>query len=329
MTDGVINLLKPAGMTSHDAVSFLRRLTKVKRIGHTGTLDPMAAGVLPLGIGSAARITEYLDLDEKIYRCELLLGVDTDTQDIWGTVLQDHREKVKQLKEQTVFDVFGSLGGNRMQLPPKYSALKVNGKRLYQYAREGAEVEIKPRPVSISNISIVDMDLKDGRVMFDVSCSKGTYIRSICREAGEALGCGAAMSFLLRMKSGSADLANAVTIEELNGMSQTEGDISAALAPAETYLSDLGRFELRRGRGKWFSNGGWLTDSDGVVKRKPFQERRYGADGGQALAEKAEHLKVGGDLFETYLVFEDGIFLGTAVFCEKENRYRCGKVFSR
>lgn len=328
MTEGMINLLKPAGMTSHDAVAKVRRLTGVKRVGHTGTLDPMAAGVLPIGIGSAARIAEYLDLDEKIYRCELLLGVETDTQDIWGTVTADRRHQAGELTEQAVIEAFSHLSGNRMQLPPKYSALKVNGKRLYQYAREGVEVEIKPRPVSISNVGLVDMDMEHGRVMFDVTCSKGTYIRSICSEVGEALGCGACMSFLLRMQSGFARLSEAVTLEELQEPGALSGS-APAIVPVEQCLPDLGRFDLRSGRGKWFSNGGWLTDKDGRISREPFQAARTQTGAWQMLKEKIRHLQTGEELLRTYLVFEDGVFLGTAVFDEQEQRYCCGKVFRR
>lgn len=157
--NGIINLLKPAGMTSHDGVRLLRRLTGIKRIGHTGTLDPMAVGVLPICIGSAARITEYLDLDYKKYRCEMQLGLETDTQDIWGAILRDNRgnfifdgEKIKE--------VLSSFQGMISQYPPGYSAVRVNGKRLYEYARKGEEVEIKPRQVNIKNITVIHMDHK-------------------------------------------------------------------------------------------------------------------------------------------------------------------------
>lgn len=324
LTEGMINLLKPAGMTSHNAVSMLRRLTGVKRIGHTGTLDPMAVGVLPLGIGSAARITEYLDLDEKTYRCELLLGLSTDTQDIWGTVTEDKRSQLGAFSVSDVEEALEPLRGNIMQLPPQYSALKVDGRRLYEYARQGQTVEISRRPVTVSELVLVDADLKRGRICFDATCSKGTYIRSICHDIGQTLGCGAAMSFLLRKRSGYAELGRAVTIEELQEHSE---NIEPYIEKADRYLPELGRLNLRSGRGKWFANGGYLIDWDAAVERTPFAARREKDE--TAFRARLEHSGINERLLNTYLVYEDGRFFGTAVYDEEQKRYSCGKVFYR
>lgn len=325
LKEGIVNFLKPAGMTSHDAVYLMRRVFGVKRVGHTGTLDPMAAGVLPLGIGSATRVTEYLDLDEKTYRCQVLLGLSTDTLDVWGTVLQDRREVSKTLREEAVAEALLEFEGNIMQLPPKYSALKVDGKRLYEYARSGQEVEISRRPVSISRISPVDMDLSQGRVTFDVTCSKGTYIRSICQELGEKLGCcGGAMSFLLRKQSGVALLEKTVTVEELKENSQHP---EALIGGVDEYIPSLGKLCLRKGRGVWFTNGGYLVDYDIVDSEEPYRRERQQDEAG--FLARFEHLSIRKDLLETYRVYEDGRFLGTAILDRKNNKYICDKVFYR
>ena len=157
--EGIINLLKPAGMTSHDAVYFLRRLTGEKRIGHTGTLDPMAVGVLPLCIGNATRIIEYLDADRKSYRCEMLLGIETDTQDIWGEVLCDRRKSAGNLTAEKLKEVLETFQGDIFQIPPRYSSVRINGRHLYEYARKGEEVEIKPRPVQIYNLNLISFHI--------------------------------------------------------------------------------------------------------------------------------------------------------------------------
>lgn len=269
--DGIINLLKPAGMTSHDAVQMLRRLTGVKRIGHTGTLDPMAVGVLPLCIGSAARITEYLDLDYKKYRCEMQLGIETDTQDIWGTVIQDNRGTITFDREKIV-DVLSSFLGLISQYPPSYSAVRVNGKRLYEYARKGEAVDIKPRQVDIKSITVIKMDQEKNRVTFDVECSKGTYIRTICHDTGKILGCGAVMSCLIRTASGAFTLENTATIEEL-----TEGNPEQYLLDADFPLVHFGKAIVNEERGKWFTNGGHLRMTDiTIIKEPEYKDSAYG-----------------------------------------------------
>jgi tRNA pseudouridine55 synthase len=211
--NGIINVLKPAGMTSHDVVNAMRRLTGFKRIGHTGTLDPMAVGVLPICINSATRIIEYLNDDIKRYRCEMQLGIETDTQDIWGTVLKEIQTLVS---EEDIKSASAELIGWITQVPPAYSAVHVDGRRLYEYARAGIEVEAKGRLVQIHELKIIRIDMTAKTVLFDISCSKGTYIRTICTEIGRRLNCGAVMSFLVRTGSGGFNLADALTLEEIN-----------------------------------------------------------------------------------------------------------------
>jgi len=261
--NGIINLLKPAGMTSHDCVQLLRRVTGVKRVGHTGTLDPMAVGVLPVCVGSAARITEYLDLDYKKYRCEMQLGIETDTQDIWGSVQRDHRSEFI-LDPERATEVLNSFQGVIDQYPPEYSAVRVNGRRLYEYARQGEEVEIKPRKVNIKSITVIHMNSIKNRIIFDVECSKGTYIRTICHDAGRILGCGAVMSCLIRTASGNFTIENTVTIEEL-----TEGTPEKYLLAPDFPLVHFGKAFVNADRGKWFVNGGHLRMSDVVIMKEP------------------------------------------------------------
>lgn len=316
-------MLKPAGMTSHDAVSFLRRLTGIKRIGHTGTLDPMAVGVLPVCIGSAARIVEYLDLDCKSYRCELQLGLETDTLDIWGSVLEDSvlsREDMlaKKITEKNVRELLESFRGEIFQYPPKYSAIRVDGKRLYEYARQGREVEIKPRKVTIIDISLVRCELESGTITFDVSCSKGTYIRSICAEIGQKLGTGAVMSFLVRTGSGIFKLEDAVSVERLAEIQSSEDlndktDFFKAakpyLYPIDKPLVYLGEVMVNLNRGAWFITGGYLTPRD-FLKRK---ESEYQG------------------IYKVYLDdgSPNGKFLGTAAYDAENDILKAEKVFAK
>ncbi|HML37752.1 MAG TPA: tRNA pseudouridine(55) synthase TruB [Bacillota bacterium] len=316
--DGIINLLKPAGMTSHDGVQMLRRLTGVKRIGHTGTLDPMAVGVLPLCIGSAARIMEYLDLDYKKYRCEMQLGIETDTQDIWGTVLQDNVRDFA-FDEGKIADVLGSFQGLISQYPPGYSAVRVNGKRLYEYARQGEAVEVKPRTVDIRSITVISMDPARKRVTFDVECSKGTYIRTICHDAGRVLGCGAVMSCLIRTASGAFTLDQTVTIEEL-----TAGSPERYLVPPDFPLVHFGKALVNEDRGRWFVNGGHLRMADVAVVREPELK-----DAKPGLNIREEYKKA----YNVYLGKgsasgrEAPTFLGVAFYNEEYDKIAADKIF--
>lgn len=211
MATGIINILKPPGMTSHDVVAYLRRLFNMKKIGHAGTLDPAAAGVLPVFLGSATRFIEYTADADKSYRVEMILGYTTDTGDTTGEVISRHTGSLPEIA--SVVDVLPSFVGNIEQIPPMYSAIKVNGKKLYELAREGVTVNRKSRQITIHSINVVKT-LPNG-LLFDVTCSKGTYIRTLCSDIGEKVGCPAVMSFLVRTRVGPFTLEESVSLEEV------------------------------------------------------------------------------------------------------------------
>ena len=210
MNSGIINVYKEAGYTSFDVVARLRGILKIKKIGHTGTLDPDATGVLPVCVGKATKLCDMLTDKDKVYECVMMLGVETDTYDLSGKVLS--RNSVTSSEEEIV-NAINSFVGDIMQVPPMYSALKVNGKKLYELAREGKEVERKPRPVTIFSIDILNISLPE--VSIRIHCSKGTYIRSLCHDVGEVLGCGCAMKSLVRTRVSMFDIADARTLDEI------------------------------------------------------------------------------------------------------------------
>jgi tRNA pseudouridine55 synthase len=247
--NGIINFHKPQNVTSHDCVAIIRRLTGIKRVGHTGTLDPMATGVLPICIGSATRVIEYLDQDEKTYRCDMQLGVETDTQDIWGQVLRER--PTDHLTPERIVEAVFSFQGDVVQVPPKYSALKVNGRRLYEYARAGQDVEIKSRHIFISKMQIDSIE--GNNVTFTVTCSKGTYVRTLCNDMGEKLGCGAAMSGLVRVATGMFRLEDAYTPDRLKAM--TKEEIQNILIPVDAPLSRFTPVILPEQTARDFTNG--------------------------------------------------------------------------
>lgn len=216
MVSGIINVYKEAGFTSFDVVALLRGITRQKKIGHTGTLDPDATGVLPVCFGSATKLCDYLTDKTKEYEATFKLGIVTDTQDISGEVIEQHEvvDITKEILAQTIM----SFVGKQQQIPPMYSALKVDGKRLYELAREGKVVERKPRDIEIYNISIVDVDEKKWEAVIRVECSKGTYIRTLCNDIGAKLGCGATMTKLIRTRSGNFSIEDALTVEQIEDM---------------------------------------------------------------------------------------------------------------
>ncbi len=251
--NGILNLLKPAGPTSHDCVAMVRRMTGQRKIGHTGTLDPNACGVLPLCLGQATRLIEYMDHSEKIYRCEALLGLQTDTQDIWGTVLDDSRQKAAAISEEAILGAFSHFTGEIVQRPPSYSAVKVNGRRLYSYARAGIEVEAAERRITVYDLRLLHYDQHHGRILFEIRCSKGTYVRTICHDLGKLLGAGACMSFLLRTGSSGLGIQTAVTLEELESLDRD--GIRSLLQPPSAGLGDMCRLALNEGQAVLFENG--------------------------------------------------------------------------
>ena len=209
---GFLNIYKPVGMTSHDVVAVLRRLTKIKQIGHTGTLDPFAEGVLPVCIGKATRLIEYLK-DDKEYLATVQFGASTNTFDVDGQVVSTSEKKVSH---RDVENWLKSFEGEISQLPPIFSAIKVKGKKLYEYARKGEEVEIQPRKVFIEKIEQKSFDENLQQAEILIKCSKGTYIRSIAHDLGQKLGCGAHLVKLVRTQAGSFRVEKSVKLDEIN-----------------------------------------------------------------------------------------------------------------
>ena len=208
--NGIVIIDKPAGWTSQDVTARLRRVFGTRRIGHGGTLDPMATGVLPVFVGRATRGVEFFEHAEKTYETELLLGVATDTEDTTGTVRARREVSVTQARLDEVLERFR---GEIMQIPPMYSALKVNGQKLYDLARKGRQVERQPRPVTIHELTLLSREGDTLRLR--VRCSKGTYIRTLCADIGEALGCGGCMQALRRTQAGEYTIAEAVPLQQL------------------------------------------------------------------------------------------------------------------
>ncbi len=214
--NGILNVYKGKGMTSFDVVAILRRITKIRRIGHTGTLDPDATGVLPICIGKATKVVDLLTNKDKTYRATFQLGFQTDTQDISGNVIQSYKDVIS-ISDRDVQQALLSFLGDYMQVPPMYSAIKKDGKRLYELARQGIEVEREARPVRILHIDNF-LPMGNYSYRFDVTCSKGTYIRTLIHDLGELLGYGACMTDLERVKVGRFDLADAFTLSEIEKM---------------------------------------------------------------------------------------------------------------
>lgn len=290
--NGILNINKPEGWTSQDVVAKLRGRLHIRRVGHTGTLDPMATGVLPVCFGKATRIIEYYDDDFKTYEAEMKLGMVTDTLDITGTVLET---KPVDVSEEDVIQAIDSFRGWITQIPPKYSALKVNGKPLYKYAREGVEVEIKSRKIYVEDIQPVEVNLGENRILFRVTCSKGTYIRTICDDIGKKLGCGGTMTALQRTQSGCFRVEDARTLSEI--LEMTDEELERCVIPMEETLVHLGRIELKSMESVPFYYNGREIDTGYV----------------NVLASPAvpEALQEGSRLGDKYRVYDpEGKFLG-------------------
>lgn len=290
--NGILNINKPEGWTSQDVVAKLRGRLHIRRVGHTGTLDPMATGVLPVCFGKATRIIEYYDDDFKTYEAEMKLGTVTDTLDITGTVLET---KPVDVSEEDVIEAICSFGGWITQIPPKYSALKVNGKPLYKYAREGVEVEIKSRKIYVDDILPLEVDLGENRIRFRVTCSKGTYIRTICDDIGKKLGCGGTMTALQRTQSGCFRVEDARTLPEI--LEMTDEELERCVIPMDETLVHLGKIELKSMESVPFYYNGREIDT-GYVNVL-------------ALPAVPEALQEGSNLGDKYRVYDpEGKFLG-------------------
>ena len=232
--DGILNVLKPPGLTSHDVVNRIRRLNGVKKCGHSGTLDPGAAGVLPICIGQATRVSEYFLMMPKTYRAELALGIATDTEDASGQIIDE--KIVPEITQEMICLAFDELIGDSYQMPPMYSAVSKGGVKLYKLARLGQTIERESRLIQIYKIEL--LELRDKTILFDVICSRGTYIRTLCTDIARRFDTCGHMSFLLRKAVGPFTVENSLTLEELNQLDQRE-DLEKALYPLDSALGNL------------------------------------------------------------------------------------------
>lgn len=303
MIHGIINVYKEKGYTSHDVVAKLRGIAGQKKIGHTGTLDPDATGVLPVCLGRATKVCDLLTEKDKTYEALLLLGVETDTQDTSGTVLKqgDTSALVVNEVEQAILSFVGEYD----QIPPMYSALKVNGKKLYELAREGKTVERKARRVQIHNIRILEIDLP--RVRMEVECSKGTYIRTLCHDIGEKLGCGGCMENLIRTKVSCFELKDSYKLEEIAKI-KAEGNLEKVLMPVDALFPQYPQIVVKKKWEKLAYNG------NGLPVRAVFY-------GGQDKSQKP----LDGEFVRLY--DEEGQFLAIYQYTASKNEYSIIKMF--
>lgn len=273
--DGILCINKPEGFTSFDVVAKIRGILGQRRVGHAGTLDPMATGVLPVFLGRATRICDVAPQREKSYRAGLKLGLTTDTQDSTGVVLAETQSNVtRQQLEQTL----NSLVGESMQLPPMYSAIKIGGQKLYHLARQGIEVERPRRPITIYDIQLLEFDQAAQTALIDVTCSEGTYVRTICHDAGQLLGVGAVMTSLCRTRALGFGLEECVTLQQLQAAAD-RGDQAKLILPTEQALLDYPLLVLDEVQTRLFSNGARL-DLDRMPRCPKAQVLRVrGQDG--------------------------------------------------
>lgn len=253
MYDGLLNIYKEAGYTSFDVVAKLRGILKQKKIGHTGTLDPQAEGVLVVCVGKATKLCDILPDHDKEYIATLRLGITTDTEDLTGTILK--RQHV-EVKEEALQQAVSSFLGTYDQIPPMYSAVKINGRKLYELARQGMVVERVPRPVTIYQLEILHMELP--RVTLRIRCSRGTYIRSLCRDIGEKLGCGGCMETLLRSRACGFSVENSLTLDAVEHLMQT-GTLEAYLHPIDTMYPEMPKIYMNKDGDRLVHNGNGFT----------------------------------------------------------------------
>lgn len=320
MWNGILNIYKEKGYTSHDVVAKLRGIVKQKKIGHTGTLDPDAEGVLPVCLGKATRLCGMLTDQSKTYETVLLLGKVTDTQDITGQVLEE--QESGHLTEEEVCACIAGFAGEYEQLPPMYSALKVNGKKLYELARQGIEVERKKRSVTIHEICIQEISLP--RVRMRVCCSKGTYIRTLCHDIGRKLGCGGCMEALLRTQAGCFELKDSMKLAEVEAACRA-GELSRLLLPVDAVFGHLREVRILEPFRNLACNG------------NPFTETQIGQEQGTDVREdtgKADRDKASGGGQGRFLhgeqvrVYDQGRrFIGIYRYHAGKQEFRVEKMF--
>ena len=293
MLNGILNVYKERGFTSNDVVAKLRGILHQKKIGHAGTLDPEATGVLPILLGSATRLSSLVMDHEKTYRAVLLLGVVTDTQDMTGTVLSRSDQQLPG--EAQIEDAVLSFEGGYDQLPPMYSAKQVNGKRLYELAREGKEIARSKVPVVITNLRITSIDLPEVTIL--VTCSKGTYIRTLCHDIGQKLGCGGSMQALERVSAGGFSIEHAIPLGRIEALA-SENRVQEFVTPCENLFSDCAR----------------VAAPSALVQKKLLN--------GNALTPEELAIPSGQDSERIRLCTMDGTFVAVYRFDSQRNLYR-------
>ena len=293
MLNGILNVYKERGFTSNDVVAKLRGILHQKKIGHAGTLDPEATGVLPILLGSATRLSSLVMGHEKTYRAVLLLGVVTDTQDMTGTVLSRSDQQLPG--EAQIEDAVLSFEGGYDQLPPMYSAKQVNGKRLYELAREGKEIARSKVPVVITNLRITSIDLPEVTIL--VTCSKGTYIRTLCHDIGQKLGCGGSMQALERVSAGGFSIEHAIPLGRIEALA-SENRVQEFVTPCENLFSDCAR----------------VAAPSALVQKKLLN--------GNALTPEELAIPSGQDSERIRLCTMDGTFVAVYRFDSQRNLYR-------
>lgn len=326
--DGIINVYKEKGFTSHDVVAKLRGILRMKKIGHTGTLDPAAEGVLPVCLGKGTRLCDMLTDKTKTYRAVMLLGQETDTQDTTGVVQAEYPVHVT---EEEVRDAILSFLGDYMQIPPMYSALKVNGKKLYELARQGKEVERQARPVQILDIQIESIDLP--KVTFSVTCSKGTYIRTLCYDIGRKLGCGGCMESLLRTRVDRFELKDSLTLSQIEKL-RDEGRVEEHVVPVEGVFLGLPALVTRPGDGDKLVQNGNPFPAELAVEANCDLPAGSGA-GSDCAAEPAGRSETECGLAASVADRFDGVrvydsehhFIGVYRYSEEKRRYQPQKIF--
>lgn len=266
--DGIVNIYKEKGFTSHDVVAKMRGILKQKKIGHTGTLDPEAVGVLPVCLGKATKLCSLLTDWDKQYEAVLRLGMTTDTEDMTGQILT---EAACNVTKEQVKEAIESFVGTYEQVPPMYSAKKINGKKLYELAREGKVVERKPTSVTITSIEIKEISLPE--VTFVVTCSKGTYIRSLCRDIGQKLGCGGCMAALTRTRTGNFTIEAAIPLKKLEQL-RDDGELTNYITPIEQVLSMYEKAQVYKPFEKLLYNGNPLLQSQFQLAGQQTQKIR-------------------------------------------------------
>ena len=270
---GIIVIRKEKGFTSHDVVAKLRGILHMKKIGHTGTLDPDAVGVLPVALGKGTKLVDLITDKEKTYEAVLRLGITTDTQDMSGTVLE---EKPVNATEQQVRETIAGFVGEQLQIPPMYSALKINGKKLYELAREVKTVERKARPVCFYQIEVLDIQLPVVRIR--VACSKGTYIRTLCHDIGQKLGCGGCMEQLLRTRVGRFSLEESHTLSEVE-QAVADGTVCKWIYPVENVLAEYPKIQADPYGDRLLQNGNPLSENLVDEQHKEGWVRMYASNG--------------------------------------------------